>query len=167
MGALVAALTLTGCYASHEAARDAGEVGGPDAGLSRFQGRWFVDQPTHATYEVTIYDLVADGRVVEVCSGGEPSRTPTGHVTREVDGLRCVFTGPWASIDARQLAIDCFGDDSVARTVVLGFTWSGDAPEEVRVVKVDGEETGWSHAPFEWRWLPCAAFPAECEDACL
>lgn len=159
---LGAALLLAGCWGSHGLAPV-----GPDAGTSRFEGRWLVDRPMHALYEATIYELAPDGRFVEECSfslGGGP--IPTGVVTREADGLTCELTGPWVSRHDGELAVDCFGDDSVARTVVFGVEWGEDAPTEVRLDKVDGERTGWAMLPYPPRWLPCSGYPEECAMAC-
>lgn len=158
--ALSALLFATGCYARHDPSFDV-----PDGGVSRFEGRWLVDQPFHALYEATVYDFLSDGRVVERCSlsFGDPGAIPVGQVARTRDGRRCTFVGPWSSRDASVLAIEAYCDDSVERTVVLDVAWDGDRPSAVAIQKVDGEESGWEHPGFEWRWLPCAASPTDCE----
>lgn len=149
----VLALALSGCYASHGRG-----VEPADAGPSIHEGRWLIDQPTHALYEAVVYDFEPDGRLREVCrvEGGSAPDS----VTRERDGLTCRFTGPWDSRVPEELAILSYCDDSVQRMVVLDV-----ALPEVRVKKVGGEE-GWSHAPFEWRWIRCEEAPEECERAC-
>lgn len=157
---LALALLATGCYARHERGVTVG-----DGGVSRFEGRWLVDQPFHALYEATIYDLAPDGRVVEVCSEsfGDPAAVPVGRVARTRDGLACELVGPWSSLRPEVLAIEGYCDDSVRRTVVLDVVWAGDRPSAVTIQKVDGEESGWEHPGFEWRWLPCAVSAGECE----
>lgn len=157
---LALALLTSGCYARHERG-----VAPGDGGVSRFEGRWLVDQPYHATYEATIYDLLPDGRFVEVCSEdfGRPEAIPVGQVARVADGLRCELVGPWSSLRPEVLAIEGYCDDSVRRTVVLDVVWDGDRPSAVTIQKVDGEESGWEHPGFEWRWLPCVAATGECE----
>lgn len=159
---LFAAVLLGGCYEAHERP----PLEGPDAGVSRFEGRWLVDHPTRALYDATIYDLRPDGRFVEECSFSFDGRVPVGVVQRDADGLRCEMTGPWSSRVEGELAVDCFGDDGVARTVVLAVTWGDEAPVDVAIDKVDGEETGWTHPGFDWRWLPCASDPTACAEAC-
>lgn len=159
--ALVLCVLASGCYASHEGAL--GDASLPDAGPSVFAGRWLVDQPTHALYEATIYDLRDDHWTEEVCTETFGGPVPTGVVERTADGLRCHFDGPWQSRHEGELAIDAYCDDSASRTVVLTVSWGTDgAPSEVVVEKVDGER-GWVHPWPEWRWLPCARFPDECE----
>jgi hypothetical protein len=157
--AAVLGLLLAGCHASHGRAPLPGD-GGVTPAESRFVGRWLVDQPTHALYEATVYDLAPDGRVIEECSFSMGGPVPTGQVQRS-DGLTCAFVGPWSSRHDGELAIEAFCDDSVRRTVVLDVTWGEVAPERVEVKKVGGEEEGWRHFP-PWRWLPCARFPEEC-----
>lgn len=162
---LLAALLLGGCYESHEPPPGPSVI--PDAGMSRFEGRWLVDHPSRALYDATIYELFMDGRFVEQCSFSFDDFGPVGVVEREADGLRCEMTGPWWSRDESVLTVECFGDDSVARTVVLDVLWEGDRPREVTIQKVDGQETGWIHPGFDWRWVPCSADPEACAQACM
>ncbi|HJL15982.1 MAG TPA: hypothetical protein RMH99_10010 [Sandaracinaceae bacterium LLY-WYZ-13_1] len=153
--AVVSLVLAVGCYDSH------GRGAGPaDGGTSLFEGRWLVDQPEHALYEATIYELAPGGRLVEVCSFSAGGPVPTGTVRR--DGVECTFVGPWSSRHEGELAIDAFCSDSVQRTVVLDVAWGDDSPTSVTVAKVDGEE-GWSHGPFAWRWLPCEVDPEACD----
>ncbi|MCB9592691.1 MAG: hypothetical protein H6719_08155 [Sandaracinaceae bacterium] len=162
-GLLVAALLASGCYARHERSVDA-SIEPRDAGPSRYAGRWLVDQPFHAGYEGTYYDLAPDGRFVELCTVSfDGDVTPVGFVERASDGRRCELVGPWDSLGPDVLSIEGYCDDSVRRTVVLDFVWADDRPSEVTIQKVDGEREGWSHPGFEWRWLPCAASPGDCD----
>ncbi len=162
----VAAALSSGCYERHERSYPTS-----DAGASRFEGRWLVDQPFHAGYEATLYELTSDGRFIERCGGsapggGRPSGAPpapVGVVERASDGMRCELVGPWSSREETELAVEGFCDDSVARTVVLDFVWDVDRPVSVEVQKVDGEVEGWSHPGFRWRWLPCEVSPRECD----
>ncbi|MCA9608513.1 MAG: hypothetical protein KC619_23070 [Myxococcales bacterium] len=159
--ALLLALVATGCYARHERG-----YAPSDGGVSPFEGVWLVDQPFHALYEATRYELAPDGRFIEECSisFGDPAAIPVGQVARTADGLRCELVGPWSSLRPEVLAIEGYCDDSVRRTVVLDVVWDGDRPSAVTLQKVDGEETGWEHPGFEWRWLPCGVATAgECE----
>jgi len=161
---LLAALLASGCYERHDRSYPAS-----DAGVSPFEGRWLVDQPFHAGYEATVYELAADGRFIERCGGGRPSgggwvppgrADPVAIVERASDGMGCELVGPWTNRFDTVLAVEAFCDDSVSRTVVLDFVWEGDQPISVEVQKVDGETEGWSHPGFEWRWLPCATTTA-------
>ncbi|MGE0790300.1 MAG: hypothetical protein AB7S26_31785 [Sandaracinaceae bacterium] len=152
------ALTLAllgGCYGNHGA--DAGPIETSDAGMSRFEGRWLL----RADLEAARYELAADHRVIRECQTHRDRAI--GRVVRDADGVSCPFVGPWQSRNMGELAIDCFGDDSGARTVVMLVAWSGPAPT-VTLEKVDGETTGWTLVPTEW--LPCDAFPDECATAC-
>ncbi|HHH27398.1 MAG TPA: hypothetical protein ENK57_03480 [Polyangiaceae bacterium] len=166
------ALLFTGCYAQHRvgARPDSGgevaDAGDSDAGATRFAGSWLVDQPAHALYEAIRYSLNVDGRFIEQCSVGLGSESPrVATVTRELDGMRCELVGPWSARTNDELAVEGACDDSIARTVVLAFEWAGDQPRTVTVLKVDGETEGWSHGPFEWRWVACEASPM-CDAVC-
>lgn len=126
-----------------------------------FAGRWLVHQPTHATYEATLYHFRRDGELVERGSVGE--RVPTGHVERSCGGaapcsgetVRCYFGERWWSTDPETIVIrgDC--SDGDRRPIALSFENLEDAGERVpRTIVVDGEP-GWEHKGFSWQWLRC------------
>lgn len=143
---------------------------------ARFVGLWAVEQPTHALYEVTYYDLRADGTVgvgpsvPADCTGHLERHCVTGSVARCVPAqpgerceadLTCTFGETWWSLGANRLVIvgDCA--DGVAREIAIDLRddasanseWSGAGGTLVTV----GGEAGWSHDNWEWGFRKCPA----------
>lgn len=150
---------------------------------ARFVGLWAVEQPSHALYEVTYYDLRADGAVVvgpsepPDCSGHLDRHCVTGSVARclpQEPGGRCIaepsctFGDTWWSLGASTLVIvgDC--SDGTPREIVIELAadasgnagWGGAGGTLVTV----GGETGWSHDNWEWLFRKCpeGTGPADC-----
>lgn len=131
----------------------------------RFSGRWIVDQPFHAGYEATVYELNAVGgvRALDAC---DLSGLGDGYVTGTVEsesGIRCEFGGGWQSNGPDQLVIagDC--DDDQERAIALGFDSDTSLNTEGTRVVVDSVagEAGWEHRDFAWQWTRCPATGCE------
>jgi hypothetical protein len=131
----------------------------------RFVGMWLVDQPTHATYEATFYDLQGSGDLLEVHSidlGGHLQYLgETGRVTDPSGAVSCLFGSSWHSRDDATLVILGECSDDFAREIVLGFQAdaSANAGYPGATVKIGdvGGEVGWQHAGFEWAFHKCPA----------
>lgn len=141
---------------------------------ARFVGLWAVEQPNHALYEVTYYDLAADGAIAigpsepSDCSGHLERHCVTGSVARCVpapdqglclDDLTCVFGTSWWSRGADELVILGACSDGVAREIAIQLAadassntgWGGAGGTLVSV----GGEDGWSHDNWEWAFRKC------------
>lgn len=147
----------------------------------RFHGWWVVEQPTHALYEATYYELRADGTLVTGAStpadcGGHLARhcvtgsvarcVPEAPATRCEAELTCVFGDSWSSLDAAHLVIAGACSDGRARDIVIAMNpdpssnaeWGGAGGE---LVSVDGEP-GWSHDNWAWAFRKCASGSPDC-----
>lgn len=149
-------------------------VDAPGEHHARFVGLWAVEQPSHALYEVTYYDLAADGRVTvgpsdpPDCTAHLERHCVTGSVARctpaEPGGFcqgapTCLFGDRWHSQGERVLVFAGVCSDQVARDIVIqlepdtgGNTgWGGAGGTLVSV----GGETGWSHDNWPWAFRKC------------
>jgi hypothetical protein len=142
-------------------------------GNGRFVGLWLVDQPTHALYELTFYELRADG-VLRTgradppgCTGHLRKHCVTGSVASADMARSCVFSDRWSAPDERTLVIRGRCSDGKDRDIALDFTSpparDGTSGADVEVKTVGGE-TGWVHDNWPWRFLRCA--PGETEITC-
>jgi hypothetical protein len=109
---------------------------------------WFVDQPSHGSYESTCYTLRPDGSL------GRASvlSRETGTVTRGHDGPRCTFGDRWDGDDTAELRVELACSDGVRRSLTLDFS---SRPGNPTVRDVDGEP-GWSHTDFTWHFRRCS-----------
>jgi hypothetical protein len=157
--AVGAALLAAGCLSR-----------GPDPSPERnerFVGTWIVEQPYHALYEATVYQLRADGTVELGATYTANELAPdyvTGSVADPKSGVACRFAGSWYSVDEATLVVDGNCSDGRYREIVLGFA---DTPEQntvdadVVVLSVGGED-GWLHDDWTWRWRRCDAGDDRC-----
>ncbi|MFN7130559.1 MAG: hypothetical protein ACK4N5_00655 [Myxococcales bacterium] len=126
----------------------------------RFAGTWLIDQPAHATYEASLYELRPDGLLAHLETFSVVDRGPdyrTGSVSRPDGSVRCLFADWWRAPDARTLQLGSRCSDGVAREVVLEFPGppEGNAlSAEVHIATVGGER-GWVHRDFDWRFVKC------------
>jgi len=141
-------------------ADDAGaeEDGGTEdtgPGSELFEGLWVVDQPSHALYEATQYELAPGGVLREGDTLGGPTEDyATGTVG--MGDLSCRFARHWRTLEARVLELDSDCSDGTPRTVVLAFP-DGDESTGLRpTVKTVAGEAGWDHLGFDWAWRKCA-----------
>ena len=146
----------------------------------RFVGWWIVEQPTHALYEATHYELRADGELVvgatipDDCSGHLARHCVTGSVANCVprgtesrceSELTCVFGREWWSLDANRLVILGACSDERARQIVIEM--NSDASSNAsggagaRLISVDGEQA-WSHDNWDWAFRKCPAGIESC-----
>ena len=141
---------------------------------ARFIGLWAVEQPTHAAYEVTYYQLAADGTLVTGvsdpadCLGHLSEHCVTGSVARCLPEapsdrcsaeLTCVFGDEWWSRGADTLVIrgDC--SDAIPRDITIQLAadasanteWGGAGGTLVSV----GGEAAWSHDNWPWAFRKC------------
>lgn len=144
--------------------------------LDRFAGTWVVDQPFHAGYEASWYELDRSGALQHLrtddfggglVTGFDQVGTATivgvtcGETASECDSeISCGFSDQWRSDGADTLIIDGECDDGQAREIELRFMGeaSGDAAgiTAVEVVRV-GDVTGRvGHRNYEWRFVKCA-----------
>lgn len=136
---------------------DAG-IDEPGPGHALFQGVWAVEQPFHALYEATVYELTPDGRLIEhetVTLGTQEKGFVTGTVASNADGTRCTFGGGWHSEGSLRLVIDGVCADDVPRDIALDFPDTDPALGLVPQVSVDGDPD-WDHDGFGWSWRKCA-----------
>lgn len=122
-------------------------------------GTWVVDQPNHALYESTHYELHADGAVTvgvsfpDDCSGHLSEHCVTGSVARcaaggqGCDATSCVFGSEWWSDGPSTLVIAGECSDGVARPIAIDLATAA-------VLSVGGE-TGWSHDNWDWAFRKC------------
>jgi hypothetical protein len=152
----------TGGAPGEDADVDAGSEPVEDAGM--FTGFWVVDQPSHALYEATLYELRVDGTVnvgpTDTSSGAEPwPGFVTGTVQHPTTNVRCDLRGPWDSPALRTLQLESTCADGTPRTVVLTFP---DLDPAVGVmpsgIEVEGA-SGWTHPGFPWAWRKCGSAP--------
>lgn len=136
-------------------------------GNALFTGLWVIDQPTHALYEATLYELTADGTITvhdTMLLGAEPW---PGYVTGSVENadrsVRCVFEGRWQSLEARGVELDARCTDATTRTVQVELPADQDPATGVSavVLSVNGE-SGWDHRDWPWSWRKCQS-----RDACV
>lgn len=177
VGWLVLVMLTAGCAADAPATEDPAEDGGvadaepatadAAARVGDFAGWWLVDQPTHAAYEATVYQLGADGVVATpiILDGGSfgPDFV-TGVVAR--DETTCRFGATWRAPEATLLVVGGVCDDDVERPIALRFPAPPGPAADVSdvVVEAVGGEAGWAHAGFDWRFLRCGSL-AECLEA--
>jgi hypothetical protein len=140
---------------------DGGSAPVEDTGM--FAGFWVVDQPSHALYEATLYELVADGTVnvgpTELL-GAEPwPDFVTGTVANAAGSARCDLAGPWRSSAPRVLQLESTCTDGTPRTVTLTFPNLDPAVGIMPAsIEVDGQ-SGWTHPGFPWAWRKCGSAP--------
>ncbi len=144
-----------------------GEVPAASIDAVGFSGVWMIDQPTHATYEASLYRFHSDGRLefLETFDHGrvEPDYV-TGTVSTADRSVICRFAESWSATDARTLRFGSLCTDGVAREVVLDLKTDspGDWGYEPEIVSVGGE-SGWIHPDFPWRFLKCLPDRSNCK----
>jgi hypothetical protein len=149
---------------------DAGDFGNRDAASSEpdadagaprednplFLGLWVVEQPSHALYEATLYELLPSGELVEhdtYLLGAAPYQGyVTGTVANADSSVRCDFHSRWTSAGARQLELGSECTDAQSRAVQLSFPDGDPATGLVPTVDSVGGESGWAHRYFRWTW---------------
>jgi hypothetical protein len=171
-GLLLAVVLLAGCSSP----ADPPDQPDPREHHARMVGLWAVEQPFHAAYEITYYDLAADGALT---TGPSDPADCTGHLARhcvtgsvancepaETGGwcegtVTCVFGDAWWSRGPSTLVIagDC--SDGAAREIVIalsedstGNSSFGGAGGTLMTV---GGEAGWSHDNWAWSFRKCPA----------
>lgn len=143
----------------------------PDDGNEAWAGLWRVDQPSHATYEGTVYDFQADGTLIEVETlllGSHPNAEPdeVGFVSRcnreeprpgDPESTDCVDWNPtctfgdaWSAPDQDTLLIQGDCNDGQPRIIELRFDEDRFFPREIIV-----EDEAWEHNWFAWQWTRC------------
>jgi hypothetical protein len=140
-----------------------GGAGSPDplAIDPRFVGLWVVDQPGHALYEATLYELANGGAFIVhetyLLSSPPYDGYVTGTVAPEQGDLRCALGESWASAGNGQLRTSSTCTDGTPRSVVLAFP-DGDETQGLTptVVSVQGQ-SGWAHRDFFWSWRKCGS----------
>ena len=140
----------------------------------RFVGLWMIDQPTHATYEATFYDLRPDGAVSVVHSidlGGHLAVLgEVGAVMNPSGQVVCTFGDRWHSKDDAILVLNGDCSDRSAREIALFFSSaaSRNAVGAQVAIETVGGETGWNHPGFPWafRHCPDGADPVSNPRAC-
>jgi hypothetical protein len=139
---------------------DAGVDLGPGDAL--FTGLWVIDQPSHALYEATLYELSADGMIGVIdtmVSGAEPwPGFVTGTVANSDASVRCQFEGSWRSVEARVVELDSACTDGVVRRVQIELPETADLGAGVMPIvrSVEGQ-SGFQHDGFPWSWRKCAS----------
>jgi hypothetical protein len=136
----------------------------------RFVGTWLVDQPDHALYEASFYELEVGGAVTHLGTetfGGEPLEDfEVGLVQIEeacpnaiCPTVVCRFGDRWRSAGDDTLLIDGVCDDGLGREIELRFVGDevGNAVglTQVDVARVGAATEGVSHPGFNWRFLKC------------
>jgi len=145
---------------SSDADADAGAEAG-DTTDPFFVGLWVVDQPAHALYEASLYELVEGGTLSELdtfVSGTPPYMGfTTGSVAQPTSGVRCNFRGGWRSTGTRVLEVDAQCTDGKARSVELALPDGDPTTALVPTIQaVDGEQ-GWAHPGPMWSFHRCAS----------
>lgn len=143
---------------------DGGVALGPDDAL--FTGLWVIDQPAHALYEATLYELGDDGEISvleTMLDGAEPwPGFVTGTVSSPDGSKRCQFEGTWRSVQLRVVELDAACTDGLARGVQIELPDADVTSGVMPIVRwVDGQ-TGWQHPGWTWSWRKC-----ESRDDCL
>ncbi|MDD9936243.1 MAG: hypothetical protein OXT09_21705 [Myxococcales bacterium] len=135
---------------------DAGaEATGPGDAL--FQGIWAVEQPSHALYEATVYELLPNGNLVEhetVTLSDLGDDFVTGTVTEGPGGVECRFGDTWLTERPRRLVITAICSDDQDRDIALDFPDGDETIGVVPTVSVDGNTT-WEHGGFPWSFRKC------------
>jgi hypothetical protein len=143
---------------------DAGTDLGPGAEL--FSGLWVIDQPSHALYEATLYELGDDGLIGvhdTMLLGAEPwPDYVTGSVENTERSLRCVFEGRWLSLGPRVIELEARCTDAAIRPVQIELPEDQEPAIGISAVVLSvGGESGWDHRDWPWSWRKCAS-----RDAC-
>jgi hypothetical protein len=143
---------------------DGGTDLGPGGAL--FEGLWVIDQPSHALYEATLYELGADGLIgvhETMLLGAEPwPDYVTGSVENADSSVRCVFEGAWRSLEPRVVELETRCTDAAVRPVRIELPEDQDPATGVSAVVLSaGDESGWDHRDWPWSWRKC-----ETRDAC-
>lgn len=143
---------------------DAGTDLGPGEAL--LSGLWVIDQPSHALYEATLYELGDDGLIGvhdSMLLGAEPwPNYVTGSVENTDGSLRCVFEGRWQSLGPRVIELEARCTDATSRSVQVDLPEDQDPATGVNAVVLSvGGESGWDHRDWPWSWRKC-----ESRDAC-
>jgi hypothetical protein len=125
-----------------------------------FVGYWVVDQPAHALYEATLYELKAGGTLVvhdTMITGAAPY---TGYVTGTVSdmqgGVRCALDAWWASEGNHRVAFGSACTDGTQRTIMLAFQEDDPTQAAMPTIESVGNESGWTHRDQLWMWRKCA-----------
>lgn len=136
----------------------------------RFLGTWLVDQPFHAGYEASFYELDASGRLThlftDIAGGGLAGELEVGLVAIEepcpsavCPRVVCRFGETWRSDGSETLIVDGECDDGVARDIELTFegprAGNAEGLTQVEVTRVGDEVENVFHPGFEWRFLKC------------
>lgn len=150
-----------------DAGVDAGPDGGSGPGDALFEGLWVIDQPSHALYEATLYELAPSGELnplETMLLGAEPWPGYTTGTVANADGsVRCQFEGLWRSIAERVVELDSTCTDATPRRVQIELPEGQDVMTGVMpiVLPVEGD-SGWEHRDWPWSWRKC-----ESREACV
>jgi hypothetical protein len=122
-----------------------------------FLGFWVVDQPSHALYEATLYELASGGTLIQHETydlGGVPADFVTGTVANS-GGVSCAITQDWTAIADRTLELDARCSDGADREVVLVFPSTDASVSVTPEIRSVAGESGWQHAGPSWAWHKC------------
>jgi hypothetical protein len=139
---------------------DSGLDGGTGPGGALFEGLWVIEQPSHALYEATLYELSPSGAVDALETTRADADPWPGYVTGTVGNaggsVRCVFAGQWRSLAERTIELDASCNDGTDRSVQLQLPADQDITLGVtpEVLSVAGE-SGWDHRDWPWSWRKC------------
>jgi len=133
-----------------------------------WSGLWVVEQPFHALYEATQYELQSGGALVELetrtLGGVAGDDYVTGTVADPDAGTRCAFADRWTSDNAYRLTLEARCDDGKQRSVVLRFDTAPESDPRQgllpEIESVEGE-SGWTHPGPDWQFRKCGD-PDEC-----
>lgn len=171
-GVWLAVLLLGACGSKSGLATDAPDDGSAHEHDLRFIGLWIVEQNSHALYEATLYDLQADGTLLEGpsvpadCTEGLSAHCVTGSVARCTpangdcaDAPSCVFGDEWHSLGSASLVIAGECSDGLPRDIRLALDPSAEGNTTFdgaggTVVSVGGE-SGWVHDNWDWSFRKC------------
>jgi hypothetical protein len=133
----------------------------PMASDPLFAGFWVVDQPGHALYEATLYELVTGGALIEhetyLLSPPPYDGYVTGTVVQEQAGIRCTFSSSWTGAGERRLRISSACTDGTPRAVLLAFPAGDEAQGLTPTIESVQGESGWAHPDFAWTWRKCSS----------
>lgn len=153
--------TPPGSVAAPSASSAAPATGGTRAGApgsEAFAGVWRVDQPGHALYEASFYELRADGTMTYMEALSDDRHRPVGHVASQVGGrVVCSFGSRWRPISATTLGITGDCSDAQPREIVLEVARPSPGyvgAVEVKLVSVGGERR-WKHDGWFWEFARC------------